>query len=109
MIDTEFNVADVEKAMQLIEANAPFSHIPDELKDAAMPVIFIYRRLFIAGARTLATAVTDGLSDDGVKIRATASEGAASICSIANVKGDDAEDFVRSIFESAGRAVQDAR
>lgn len=111
-MNTEFNIADLENALSLIEANPMFHTDNKELADKKGVGVYLYEYLFIAGAKTLACALVDGLDEDGVKERINMFEASVAVAkTIGRVvsDGEEARMFVSSLFSNAVEAVNNDR
>ena len=104
-MNTEFNIADLEKALAFIKANPLVGGDDPESCENKPVTIAIFERLFIEGAELLAVAVADGLTEDEIKYRLASTKLALLLASIGREftpNGTEAVNFVNRMFDEAG-------
>ena len=95
-MNTEFNIADLEKALTIIKEN-PMLGKDNSIKGSS---VLMTEHLFIAGAKTLAVAIADGMTEDQIVSRIKAYGSASAISTIVPGRGDSAAHMVAEIFKS---------
>ena len=104
-MNTEFNIADLEKALAVIKANPLVGGDDPESCENKPVTIALFERLLIEGAELLAVAVADGLTEDEIKDRLVGMKVALLLASIGRdftPNGVDAVNFVNKMFDAAG-------
>lgn len=104
-MNTEFNIADLEKALAFIKANPIVGgDDPEHVKDKPVTVA-IFERLFIEGAELLAVAIADGLTEDEIKSRMSRVKIALLLSSFGRdhiPEGIESVKFVNETFDKVG-------
>ena len=104
-MNTEFNIADLEKALAFIKANPLVGGDNPESCENKPVTIAMFERLFIEGAELLAVAVADGLTEDEMMDRMVGMKVSLLLASIGREftpNGVDAVNFVNKLFDAAG-------